>query len=120
MFVGAVPAMAADPIDKSAIEKPEAGKLIGHRVENAEGQKIGEIEAIHINKSGKVEDVIVGVGGFLGIGERDVSISWKTLKISADGNKVTTDLTKEKLKEMPAYTYPQPNYRGTVFATPPL
>ncbi len=101
-----------------ALAQPEAGKLIGHRVIDPEGQRIGDIEAIHINRSGKVENVIVGVGGFLGVGERDVAIKWKDLKISADGERVTTDLTKQTLKSMQPYAFPKAEYRRTVFETP--
>ena len=44
-------------------------KLIGRNIKNADGETIGAIKSIYINKDGRVDSVMVGVGGFLGVGE---------------------------------------------------
>src|SRR4029434_607342 len=56
-------------------------KLIGRNIKHADGDTIGEIKSIYINKDGKVDSVMVGVGGFLGVGDREVRIAWSDLKI---------------------------------------
>ena len=90
-------------------------KLVGRNIKNMQNETVGEIEAIFLNKDGKVDGVVVGVGGFLGINQREVLISWKELKIENNGEKVTVNMTKDQLKAMPAYKYKDPSYRGQVF-----
>lgn len=99
----------------TSIGRAEAGKLIGQSVENAAGDRIGEVEAVNIGTDGKVTSVIVGVGGFLGVGERDVALGWKDLQITNNGGKVVANLSKANLEAMKAYKYSDPKHRGTVF-----
>ncbi len=53
-----------------------ASALIGLSVYNSDNERIGEIAELVVDRSGKIEAVIVGAGGFLGIGERDVAIPY--------------------------------------------
>jgi len=99
----------------TTLGKAEAGKLIGQSVETPGGDRIGEVEAVNIGADGKVTNVIVGVGGFLGVGERDVALGWKDLQIANNGGKVVANLDKTRLEAMPAYKYSDPKHRGTVF-----
>jgi sporulation protein YlmC with PRC-barrel domain len=57
-----------------------ASKLIGVNVYNEANEKIGDINEIILEKSGKAENVIIGVGGFLGIGEHYVAVPFDKLK----------------------------------------
>jgi sporulation protein YlmC with PRC-barrel domain len=90
-------------------------KLIGRNVKNAEGETIGEIKSIYLNKDGKVDSVMVSVGGFLGVGDREVRIAWSDLKIADNGEKVTVNMTKDQLKAKPEYKYKNETWRGQVF-----
>ena len=90
-------------------------KLIGRNIKNAEGDTIGEIKSIYLNKDGKVDSVMVGVGGFLGVGDREVRIAWSDLRITVDGEKVTVNMTKDELKAKPEYKYKIETWRGQVF-----
>ncbi len=125
-MLGVAPAMAAGTPNSgtsatagtaatTSIGRAEAGKLIGQSVENAAGDRIGEVEAVNIGTDGKVTSVIVGVGGFLGVGERDVALGWKDLQITNNGGKVVANLSKANLEAMKAYKYSDPKHRGTVF-----
>jgi hypothetical protein len=73
--------------------------IVGKDVVNAQGDKIGTVEKIEGN------NVIVSVGGFLGIGSHDVSVAWNQLSMSGTGDqaKLKTSLTKDELKAMPEY-----------------
>jgi sporulation protein YlmC with PRC-barrel domain len=53
--------------------------LRGTRVYGANNENIGEINDVLISRSGKVAAVIIGVGGFLGIGEKDVAVPMSML-----------------------------------------
>lgn len=90
-------------------------KLIGRNIKNSAGDTIGEVESVYVDKSGKISSVIVGVGGFLGVGEREVAISWNDLQVTNDGKDVTTAMSKDQLKALPEYQYRQSTWRGTVF-----
>ena len=65
----------------------DAGKLIGRDVQNMQNETIGEITSIYLGKDGKVDSVMVGVGGFLGMGEREVKLAWSDLKVTDGGAK---------------------------------
>jgi sporulation protein YlmC with PRC-barrel domain len=57
-----------------------ASKLVGVNVYNEANEKIGEINEVILDKSGKVSNVILGVGGFLGMGEHNVAVAFEKLK----------------------------------------
>jgi sporulation protein YlmC with PRC-barrel domain len=108
----------------STPNRTDATQLIGHAVEDIRGNKVGEIEGIHIGKDGKVVDVVVGIGGFLGVGERDVLVKWPSLRIVKDGDgaggvdKIVVSATQEDLRSMTAYRFDRPDQRRTVFDAP--
>jgi sporulation protein YlmC with PRC-barrel domain len=57
-----------------------ASKLIGLNVYNEQNEKLGDISEILVDKSGKIDGVVIGVGGFLGIGQRDIKVEMSKLK----------------------------------------
>jgi sporulation protein YlmC with PRC-barrel domain len=59
-----------------------ASKLAGLDVYNEGNEKIGDISDLIVDRSGKVTNVVIGVGGFLGVGERYVAVSFDKLKWS--------------------------------------
>ena len=67
--------------------------------------KIGVVTDLIIDNSGNVTTAVVGVGGFLGAGKKDVAVPFKDLKVvSRDGKDwLVLDKTKEDLKAAPAY-----------------
>lgn len=60
----------------------QGSKLIGLNVYNNNNEKIGDIKQLMVNKSGQIDDVVIGVGGFLGMGERDVAVKFSELQWS--------------------------------------
>jgi sporulation protein YlmC with PRC-barrel domain len=72
-----------------------SSKLIGVNIYNESNEKIGEVDDIILDKSGKVDNVIVSVGGFLGIGEHRVAIQLDKIKwINEPRNSTTATNTK--------------------------
>jgi sporulation protein YlmC with PRC-barrel domain len=57
-----------------------ASKLMGLDVYNQNNEKLGDVNEIILDKSGKVSAVVIGVGGFLGMGEHDIAVSMDKLK----------------------------------------
>ncbi len=74
--------------------------LLGAKVQNAEGQIIGDVEDLILNSDNQVQGVVMGVGGFAGFGEKRVGVSLSALQIKNEDGKVTVSLpqaTKEVL-----------------------
>jgi len=69
--------------------------------------KIGTIDDVLVDKSGKVTALIVGVGGFLGAGEKDVAVPFSAVKTEMKNDKpyLTLDATKDSLKAATGYRY---------------
>jgi sporulation protein YlmC with PRC-barrel domain len=67
--------------------------------------KIGVVTDLIMDNSGNVTTAVVGVGGFLGAGKKDVAVPFKDLKVvSRDGKDwLVLNQTKEELKTAPAY-----------------
>ena len=135
----AAPALAADPDVKSApaaeasnaeyytaTEKNdfEASELIGSRIYATEAavdanaaidkagkdwDDIGEVNNLIVSRDGTVNAVVVGVGGFLGIGEKNVALKMGQLKFlkkagdDADDYFIVVNSSKERLEKAPEY-----------------
>jgi sporulation protein YlmC with PRC-barrel domain len=69
--------------------------------------KIGDIDDVLLDKSGKVTGIVVGVGGFLGAGEKDVIVPFGSVKTAKKNDKwwLTLDETKDDLKNAPGFKY---------------
>jgi len=70
--------------------------------------KIGEIMDVLVDKSGRVTSLIVGVGGFVGAGEKDVSVPFDAVHITTKNNNkwyLVMNATKDELKSAPGFTY---------------
>ena len=105
----AAPRSTDEAVTTMPAEKLLASKLLNESVLNKANESIGDINDVVIDKSGKVASVIVGVGGFLGLGEKNVALSFDQLSFATDNDgdlTVTTGATKESLQSAPAYEKP--------------
>lgn len=59
-----------------------SSKLVGVKVYNNNNENVGSIEDLLVDKSGAVKGVVIGVGGFLGMGEHLVAVSFDQIKFS--------------------------------------
>jgi len=84
-----------------------AEDLMGARVFGRDGEEVGAVEDLILDEQEKIAGVVVGVGGFLGIGKKEVGLSWEQAKLveSADtGTKmITIGLTKADLEAAPDF-----------------
>lgn len=112
----------------------QASKLVKVNVYNQQNEKIGDIQDLMLNKSGQIESVVIGVGGFLGMGEHDVAVKfgdlqWSdqpvrsssaatssttgassssttaTTKTTYPDHAILANATKDQLKAMPQFEY---------------
>ena len=69
--------------------------------------KIGQIMDVLVSPDGKADTLIIGVGGFLGAGEKDVAVSFSAVQKTVKDNKIylTMNTTKDALKSAPGFKY---------------
>jgi sporulation protein YlmC with PRC-barrel domain len=89
---------------------PEAVTVTDYYKQNVydpSDQKIGEIKDVLITKDGKVGAFIVAVGGFVGMGEKDVAVPFEDIKGTKKNDKwyLTMQANKDELKNAPGLKY---------------
>ncbi|MEB2848351.1 PRC-barrel domain-containing protein [Endobacterium cereale] len=119
--------MASDQSAETAgpfITVPEMGAwrvtdLEGKAVYGAENESIGEINDVLVSQDGSINAVIIGVGGFLGIGEKNVAVDMSALQLGPGANQQEADAASTTApSETPASTT-NGNTAGTPPATTP-
>jgi sporulation protein YlmC with PRC-barrel domain len=75
--------------------KWRASKLMGLDVYNEANEKLGDVNELILDKDGKVHAVIIGVGGFLGMGEHDIAVSMDKLKFIEEPIRTSSTTTRE-------------------------
>jgi sporulation protein YlmC with PRC-barrel domain len=124
---GAPPAPSAAPAASSEMgsaantitaQKPDewlATRLRGTSVLGSDGVKIGSVDDILIDRSGSIKALVIGVGGFLGIGAKDVAIPFKQFQVvpgtEGKSDVLTLSMTKDQLadaQDFKPYEPPRP------------
>lgn len=88
--------------------------LLGKTVYNEAGQKVGKVEDIIISPDKSVSYVIIGAGGFIGMGRHNVAIPVTQVQDQA-GKLVMPGATKDMIKAMPHFDYATENSRRDQF-----
>lgn len=78
------PVTASDTSSSSFMGNWRTSKVVGLNVYNESNESLGAINDLLTDKNGKIVAVIVGVGGFLGVGERYVAIPFEKVKFSSE------------------------------------
>lgn len=94
--------ITAQPADQSL-----ARVFLGAAVKNPDGETVGEIHDLMFDKSGNISTVVIGVGGFLGMGEKFVAVPYAALLIGPgkDGTRtIILKASKGDLTLAPAFS----------------
>lgn len=97
-----------------------ATDLIGASVYGPNDKSIGEIDDLLTSEDGKISAALIGVGGFLGIGEKKVAISFEAIKKGRDQNgkvHLTVAATEDQLKNAPTFKYLKDTRTSTTSGT---
>lgn len=97
----AAPAATALPADAKMALKGNwrASKLMGLNVYNEANEKLGDINELLVDKSGKINAVVIGIGGFLGMGEHDIAVSIDKLKFVEEPVRTSSTSTSTTTRE---------------------
>lgn len=101
----------AKPVEGQIVMQSEntilAKDLIGRRVYSGADETVGDINDLIVNLDGSVEGVVIGVGGFLGMGEKKVAVEMSAITVSAEpqtGNiRLVLSSTREDLEAAPEF-----------------
>lgn len=109
-------ASKAPQIDQSRTKNPvymasapanglHASDLMGVKVVTSGDEEVGEVNDLIINKDGQVVGVVIGVGGFLGMGEKDVAIGWDEVQKFGESKdlQLKIDQSRETLMAAPEF-----------------
>jgi hypothetical protein len=74
-------------------------------VYDPQDNKIGDVDDLIINKDGSIAKAVIGVGGFLGVGQKDVALPFTDLKVKTKDEKswLVLNTTKDQLKAAPSF-----------------
>ena len=72
---------------------------------NTAGDRLGDINDLLLGSDRKISTAVIGVGGFLGLGEKEIAVPFDALKVVRKDNTwhLVLDATKEQLKAAPAF-----------------
>ncbi|WP_137135578.1 PRC-barrel domain-containing protein [Rhizobium sp. FKY42] len=99
-------AASGEYITQQSETQISANDYIGKAIYNAENNSIGDVNDLILEENGGIVAAVVGVGGFLGIGEKDVAVPMSRLTMARDENnnaRLTTTETADSLKAAPEF-----------------
>jgi sporulation protein YlmC with PRC-barrel domain len=93
---------ATPPSQTGGTLQVDANTLLGSTVRDAQGQDIGKVSRLMIDpQEGRVTNVVIGMGGTLGMGEKLVSVPWNSVKVGQDQGKVIVSVDQQVLQQAP-------------------
>ena len=102
-------ATAADPTARETINLIASDKVEGTPVYRANGDKIGKIERVMLEKrSGNVAYAVMSFGGFLGIGDDHYPVPWKLLRYNENLGGYEAEISDAQLKGAPKFHSNEP------------
>jgi opacity protein-like surface antigen len=104
------PSASGTFIDKQQASDWRGSKVIGTTVYGPDNASIGEVNDVLIGSDGKIRAAVIGVGGFLGVGQKSVAIPFEQLNISGKPDsssiqKITVAFSKDQLKNAPTFAF---------------
>jgi sporulation protein YlmC with PRC-barrel domain len=105
--VGVDVPMQTQVLNSLPLDSTTVANFYKQNVYDPSNTKIGEIADVLLGKDGKVNALIISVGGFLGIGEKDVAVPFTSVHVAEKDGKwyLTMNATKDTLKEAHGYKY---------------
>ena len=112
------PAAGANFMQSQQATDWRGSKLIGATVYGSDNASIGEVNDLLLASDGKVNGVVIGVGGFLGVGSKNVAVPFDKLNVTRKPNsaaidKITVSFSKDELKQAPAFAFYEPAASST-------
>lgn len=83
-----------------------ADQLMGKNVYGRDNDKLGEVDDVILDGSGKAKQLVIGSGGFLGIGEKKIAIDYNAANWDQSQNRINlSGMSRDDIKAMPEFKY---------------
>jgi len=111
IFIGSVGLAVAQTAPAPFMSAPPPGKTVTkyykQSVYDPAKDKIGSVDDVIVNDRGEISGLIIGVGGFLGAGKKDVAVAFHAVHAEKKNGDwyLTLDTTKDALKSAPGLTF---------------
>ncbi len=98
-----------------------ASDVVGAKVTTPNGEDLGKIDDLIVDRDGQVQGAVLSVGGFLGIGDKRVAVSWQAIKQDSPDRPLVVAMSKEQLDAAPEFVTlaDQQTQRQAAAAPPP-
>jgi sporulation protein YlmC with PRC-barrel domain len=113
------PSPPATPASNFVTHQTQDQWLVGNvwnkRVYNTAGQSVGDVKDILITRDGKVVAIVIGVGGFLGLGEKNVAVSFDLLQKNGNiaSDRIILNMDEQALRAAPDFQRIKPSAAQT-------
>lgn len=89
----------------TVLDDQQVVAILGKNVRGREGEDMGRIVDVIVNRSGLVRAAVIDFGGFLGVGSRKVAVDWSALRFESTGkpDRITVDLARNSVRLAPEY-----------------
>lgn len=86
----------------AVLAETTAGNLMGLEVRGTGGEPLGSVRDLVVDpRQGRISQVVIATGGFLGIGEKRVAVPWEEVRLTREG--VSVPLTPDDMREAPPF-----------------
>jgi hypothetical protein len=107
------PAAGAQPqqgTPATVLDTSDYESLLGRSVRSAQGDELGRVIDVIIDKEGHPRAAIIDFGGFLGVGTRKIAVDWRALRFASDGKerRLSVALTRNQVRVSPEYKSGEP------------
>ncbi|WP_430911215.1 PRC-barrel domain-containing protein [Methylobacterium sp. sgz302541] len=102
---GPAPQAGQQGTPATVLDAQDYESLLGKGVRAANGDDLGRVIDVIIDKDGRPRAAIIDFGGFLGVGSRKIAVDWRSLRFSVDGKvgPVTLTLNRNQVRVSPEY-----------------
>ncbi|WP_375463178.1 PRC-barrel domain-containing protein [uncultured Methylobacterium sp.] len=104
----AVPQQQGTPA--TVLDTQDYESLLGKSVRSANGDELGRVIDLIIDKEGRPRAAIIDFGGFLGVGSRKIAVDWRALRFTSDGKvgRLSLQLSRNQVRVSPEYKAGEP------------
>jgi sporulation protein YlmC with PRC-barrel domain len=89
----------------TVLDDQQVTAILGKNVRGRNGEDMGRIVDVIVNRDGQVRAAVIDFGGFLGVGSRKIAVDWSALRFEPSGkpDRISVDLSRNSVRLAPEY-----------------
>jgi sporulation protein YlmC with PRC-barrel domain len=99
------PPAASTGTPATVLDDQQVTAILGKNVRGRNGEDMGRIVDVIVNRDGQVRAAVIDFGGFLGVGSRKIAVDWTALRFEPSGkpDRISVDLSRNSVRLAPEY-----------------